>query len=244
VKSWRSAAARRLRSFAKRTSVESAIVEIGHLLTGSQHSPPIDLKTIFPLLNVREAIADPDLLTAGELRLVGDEYIIAFTPSDSGVRQRFTIAHELGHVVFERTGPHCPRRGHELEQLCDLIASEILIPQRLLYQQAKSPISIAQVTKLAKLFDVSITSMAVKCAQCYPLAIAQIDFGELSWCMSGISQFYRPRAEFKGLVEKISQKRNGTELVEMKLQKEPISMIADWQKTGPDRSICLLRKTD
>src|SRR2546423_2361838 len=56
--------------------------------------------------------------------------IIKLNSLCSPAKQRFTLAHELGHLMLESTtkcGPACTS-DHNLERVCDSIAAEILMP--------------------------------------------------------------------------------------------------------------------
>src|SRR5580704_14110342 len=90
--------------------------------------PPTDLNAVAARLSVTR-ITYEDLPFPGELRRNSQGFEIACSSYLSASRRRFTVAHELAHVIFETTGPNCPTRGRELERLCDMLASEILMPQ-------------------------------------------------------------------------------------------------------------------
>src|SRR6266487_2639897 len=103
-KEWKSAAARRLLSLAGSTrSVEEAISIIASRLLHGVSCPPTDLEAIMPRLNVTRCEADADLPISGELRKDTDGLRIVVSAHLSPARRRWTIAHELGHAVFETT---------------------------------------------------------------------------------------------------------------------------------------------
>ena len=88
-------------------------------------------------------------------------------PSHLG-RQRFSLAHELGHLLLqksEKTGAVLKYRGHgysdEEERLCDQIAAEILMP-RLAFQEDgwMEGWSLRNVRVLAHKYDTSLTATA------------------------------------------------------------------------------------
>jgi hypothetical protein len=75
----------------------------------------------------------------GTLAIEADTYVISTRRTDPAVRQRFTIAHEIGHILlFELVGdsPETIRRlardhsDRHVEQLCDRVAAELLMPKR------------------------------------------------------------------------------------------------------------------
>lgn len=90
--------------------------------------------------------------------------------ADRPQRQRFTVAHELGHWILHRKAfeqnpdayPVLPRfqaveRSNAFEQEANAFASEILVPKYLLEPVFKAPVSM-----LADIFDVSKTMMEIR----------------------------------------------------------------------------------
>lgn len=87
--------------------------------------------------------------------------------ADPPSRQRFTIAHELGHWILHKEAfrfdpdayPVLPRFQHveesnAFEQEANAFASELLVPEHLLKQVRDAPVTV-----LASVFDVSRTMM-------------------------------------------------------------------------------------
>jgi hypothetical protein len=101
---------------------------------------PIDVHALAKRRGVREVIYT-DLDTDGRISLSpSGSYIVFINHSQTDARQRFTLAHEIGHTLFfeaighagsdsERTGTSCYRDAEE-ERLCDFVATEILMPQK------------------------------------------------------------------------------------------------------------------
>lgn len=79
------------------------------------------------------------------------------------LRQRFSLAHELGHTLFydNENGEIKPRkdspRGDKLEAACHKAASMILIPRKVLHRELRKqpPANAAIVIELANRFEVS-----------------------------------------------------------------------------------------
>lgn len=82
-------------------------------------------------------------------------------------RQRFTLAHEIGHTFFFDTRVSTPTRlktvppYHLLESLCDRIASELLLPETLLKACVKrwEPLSAQLVLRIADRLDASFEAV-------------------------------------------------------------------------------------
>ena len=88
-------------------------------------------------------------------------------------RQRFALAHELGHILFFNTDGPRPFRPYSKdeangfeERLCDIFAGEILIPEYSLRQQlqhAGEP-KLKTLLDIARVFDVSVWCLAIRIA--------------------------------------------------------------------------------
>ena len=83
----------------------------------------------------------------------------------AGVRQRFSLAHEIAHTFFfeERDGTMKPLRGaptgDRLEAACHQGAAMLLVPNGLLRRELKSsarPLGATCLVRLAEFFDVSV----------------------------------------------------------------------------------------
>lgn len=198
---WKSAAARRIKEFTNTNSVRAAAAEVGRRLTEGQQLPPTNLEKIFSRVDIEACFPDPELMIAGELRKTEDGFAIAYSDGERLTRRRFTIAHEVAHAVFERTGPHCPRKGKELEKLCDMIASQILVPDSTLRREAKPPIDLDEVKRLARLFQVSQTTMALRCCDHFPIVCGKVTDGQVDWCAGAFNiGLRRPREKIRDLM--------------------------------------------
>lgn len=95
-------------------------------------------------------------------------------------RERYTLAHELGHVAFELTRQHrianadlsLNRLSFEsIEKFCDVFAAELLMPTNDFLEQA-SPLDpgVDSLRTLADIFDANLVpcSLRVKDTECWP----------------------------------------------------------------------------
>jgi Zn-dependent peptidase ImmA (M78 family) len=80
-------------------------------------------------------------------------------------RRRFTIAHELGHVLIESTGANAPRAGREVERLCDLIATELLMPSARFRERLPEMLTLSEIWRLSREFRVSFLAAAYRCVE-------------------------------------------------------------------------------
>jgi hypothetical protein len=100
--------------------------------------PPFDPLTFASLHGIKTAEGPVDLLQDALIRpLSTGELEIQWSPSAVQVRRNFSIFHEIGHTIFpdcsetvrfRRDRPRFDPDG-ELESLCDLAASEMLMPE-------------------------------------------------------------------------------------------------------------------
>jgi len=91
--------------------------------------------------------------------------MIVVNSTHNGERQRFTLAHELGHLVL--------RFGDELsdkqqEKAADRFAGAFLVAQEMLRKlvgNSRNVISMGELLAFKKIFKVSIAALAVRCRQ-------------------------------------------------------------------------------
>jgi len=144
------------------STIEEAIrIVIADLLKDTS-APPTDLDSLKPRLNISDFCPE-DIPFSGELRREGKQLKIVYSKHLTDARRRFTIAHEMGHAIFERTGPNCPRSGTEIEKLCDMLAAEILMPKDAFLDRAGSTLTLESLLELQKTFQVSLLAIAFRC---------------------------------------------------------------------------------
>src|SRR5258708_549508 len=113
--------------------------------------------------SVRE-MADMAADEAGTCFPMADgSYRICINASDRIERRRFTVCHEIGHIVLglksdHKTEPWTTERPLA-ERLCDFFAAELLLPAKLFEPAAESaPISLAGIDALSQQFEASVTA--------------------------------------------------------------------------------------
>ena len=91
----------------------------------------------------------------------GEVQAIVLNSTHPGERQRFTLAHELGHLVLKAS-------SHELiEDACNRFAGALLMPGEVLKREMgaqRSEISIRELFLLKSTFGVSAQAVAYRCA--------------------------------------------------------------------------------
>ena len=100
-----------------------------------------------------------------------DVPVIVVNQGHNGERQRFTLAHELAHLVLRFTG----LSDAEQEKAADRFAGAFLMAKDMVLRLLgphRTSISIGELAELKKIFKVSIASLVVRCAQLGILAKA------------------------------------------------------------------------
>jgi Zn-dependent peptidase ImmA (M78 family) len=89
--------------------------------------------------------------------------VIVVNTEITGERQRFTLAHELGHLVLQEV-----ETTKENEKNCDKFAGAFLMPDNFLFEnlgRSRNSISIGELCSLKKNLGVSILAIAMRCKQ-------------------------------------------------------------------------------
>jgi hypothetical protein len=115
-------------------------------------------------------------LDGGLRRLPDGRFDILVREDAATTRQRFSIAHELGHVIFYRCAPkakamQAQRSQHapeEEERLCNVIAEELLMPLATVTEYLALPTCAEAAIALAKSCQVSIEAAAVRLTPLWP----------------------------------------------------------------------------
>lgn len=93
-----------------------------------------------------------------------DVPVIVINQKHNGERQRFTLAHELAHLVLSFAG----LSDKEQENAADRFAGAFLMAKEMMFKllgRNRNSISIGELTELKKIFKVSIAALVVRCSQ-------------------------------------------------------------------------------
>jgi Zn-dependent peptidase ImmA (M78 family) len=174
-------------------------------------SVPVDIEILASAANARIKVCD-DLTDeeSGQTFPMGSKNIITVNGNHREERQRFTVLHEIAHIVLELPSQHHGgnittsdlisylRRPKE-EILCDVFAAECLLPYDLFKSDINDmDVSFDTVKELAKQYKASITSTGSRFAvNCHvPCAFVLIENGKIRYVSS--SKFLR---ELKGWID-------------------------------------------
>lgn len=139
------------------------------LLDNDMYRIPVDVISIAKSNDIKVFEASLDKKISGAIRYnkATDKFEILINKNDAKVRQRFTIAHEIGHFFLHKEmlkddEIHVDilyRMTNEQEKEVDYFAGALLMNKTLLEKAYKDGNSI---TQLAELFDVSVSAMTVR----------------------------------------------------------------------------------
>ena len=93
-----------------------------------------------------------------------DVPVIVVNKNHNGERQRFTLAHELAHLVLNFIGID----DNEEEKAADRFAGAFLMAKEMMHRligEHRTSISLGELVELKKLFKVSVASLVVRCSQ-------------------------------------------------------------------------------
>lgn len=167
--SWRSGAAQAILKHTASNNMREAIRVIVAELLRHTTTPPTDLSAVANGLGV--SICVEEINGSGELRRSGSKLEIVCNSQQSVPRQRFTVAHELGHVLIHKIHPAANQRTKEIERLCDLFATELIMPAAAFRQHMHAQFSFPDIYSLARLYKTSLLATAHRCAELSNVAI-------------------------------------------------------------------------
>jgi Zn-dependent peptidase ImmA (M78 family) len=123
----------------------------------------------------RSETRDAVILLSGKTK--GKKGQIFYNPERPSGRIAFSIAHEISHTFFPTTSGGArfremcdsdSREANELERLCDLGASEILMPREEFRRESGREWSVTSVQRLAQRFGSSFEATLFRLASAHP----------------------------------------------------------------------------
>jgi len=100
------------------------------VFVAEHRSPDEELGALARRLGVSRIIEQSLPFEGGLFRFPHGELVIKLNSEGPYVRKRFTLAHEIGHLLLNTVPAFrsAPRTDKALERTCDLIAAELLMP--------------------------------------------------------------------------------------------------------------------
>jgi hypothetical protein len=136
-------------------------VLVADLLAGVSVAPT-NLSAVMRKLGI-DGVAPAELAVDGELREERGRWRIYYNVRQGRERVRFTTAHEIAHAALLQR--EIRARGRDLERVCDMVASELLMPRATFGARLALPLQLAQVYELARAFEVSLTAAVIRCCE-------------------------------------------------------------------------------
>jgi Zn-dependent peptidase ImmA (M78 family) len=171
------------------TGMESALrIVVAQLLDGLEF-PATDLQAVAERMNVRLELRRGLPVSAMLTRDDRGFKVICAAEQARG-RQRFTIAHELGHAVLETHGlGEPPRSGRAVETLCDRFAAELLMPSSMFERELRDGISLERLISLQRRYGTSLRATSIRCSQMTPMEIYVADSRDLLWTTGNAARY-------------------------------------------------------
>jgi Zn-dependent peptidase ImmA (M78 family) len=132
--------------------------------------PPVPVEAIatsLPRVVVKRVEGLP---SSGRAQWNGSEWVLLLDSREAKVRQRYSLAHELAHVIWHPLAAVClpdtkrSRESDRLEGACEYFAACLLMP-RIWMKRAFFDEGIQDVPSLSRLFGVSWLAMRVRLEQ-------------------------------------------------------------------------------
>jgi hypothetical protein len=143
------------------------------LLDEAEVRPPVSVEILASLRGIAD-IGVADLPWPGMISYEDGRLVVRVRETDSYPRQRFSVLHEATHTYcpgFRETQFRCnpSRPGNRLEALCDLGASELLLPRRHFAPDlAAGVLDLDHVVHLADRYAASLEATAIRAVELWP----------------------------------------------------------------------------
>lgn len=136
------------------------------VFVGKHRAPGESLDALAHKLGVSRVIEQSMTFEGGLFQLPDGELVIKLNSDSSFVRKRFTLAHEIGHLLLNTVPAHRGVKGSNdaLERACDSIAAELLMPTAEVsdFVRALGSPSADKLRDIASKHAVSIQSAAIR----------------------------------------------------------------------------------
>ncbi len=175
---WSTPEAREIAQAAGVGDAELAIRKLARrvLVDEAAQSVPVPLQKLFGWANIRK-VKHVDTVLEGGLTRTADGFEVILRAESAPSRKRFSLAHELGHVLFYKHAPNAKaarqatreRAPEEEERLCNVAAEEFLMPDWYLTNVAsKSSSAAAMAIEVMTSCQVSASAALFRIARYWP----------------------------------------------------------------------------
>lgn len=165
------------------SNFDAAVEKIVTELLADVHADPTDLDSLAEKLDVEVAVR-AGLPVTGMLLDVHGRFNVVLAAEQPSPRRRFTLAHELAHVLLAHHAETTDRLGTSVEVLCDRIAEEILMPTALMRDVLAEDVAIRALFASTRRFAVSLRAMSVRWSRLTACDVFVADDKGLLWTTS------------------------------------------------------------
>jgi hypothetical protein len=142
---------------------------VAHILDAFRvpSSPPVDAERLAYLMGV-SAVDEAELVEDGRLECLDGVPRILVRRGLSAARRRFTVGHELGHLLLvDQTTGLVARRAlpvtDQVERFCDNFAAALLLPRRWITERyTQRPQNLSTLRHLANQANTSLSAAVVR----------------------------------------------------------------------------------
>lgn len=167
----------------------------------------INFEELLTNLNIRIVSREIKPGVLGACKSKGLKRLIVINPDiNNEGRKRFTIAHELGHLVLHHGIQYCRERDlnlfftkNDIERQANLFASEILLPKfnlkKILH---KNEITFDLIIDISKKYNASLIATAIRLVSLCddPVALFYHEKGKIKWTVSSLECMYNVEKYF------------------------------------------------
>jgi len=133
--------------------------------------PPFDPFKLARILGI--SVAPNESISDARILSVNDKFQIEYNPYQKETRINFSVSHELGHFLFSDWNETVRNREEnkvgdlwELEFLCDVAASEILLPYAEFAQEANGlPLNMKSLISISNKYQASLGAVFLRFTQ-------------------------------------------------------------------------------
>jgi len=161
--------------------------------------------------------------------LTGKTPVIVTSRAITGERQRFTIAHELGHLLLE-----FKENDIDVERSCDKFASAFVMPERVMREalgSARKTVSVGELVALKKFLGVSVQALTYRAKDLgiisdYSYKMLYSEFSKRGWLKPPYAEPFTIQLEepqrfkrlcFRALAEEIIDESTAAELLDLQV---------------------------
>ncbi len=203
---WKSAAARRFFALAGNpATIEEAVRIVAERLLGGAVEAPTPLDTVAEAVGLTVTSTEED--TSVDDTIHDDGLRFYETTTSSPIEQRMELARQIARAFFASLKPRGFTRGVELDKICELLATELVLPTAAFHSARRGKLSVEQIVAIAEQFEVSLRTAARRFIDLPFVAILEVSPDSVNWAYGGVRTGYIDQQEpdFRAILEYLVQ---------------------------------------